>query len=61
MQSESSRHCEISEVSLPSHRNLTASVETLINRIPTKAVLDTAAMVTLIRDDFMTPLYSQDQ
>ena len=49
------------EVSLPSHRNLTASVETLINGIPTKDVFNTAAMVTLIRDDYMTPLYSQDQ
>ena len=49
------------EVSLPSQRNLTASIKTLINGIETKAILDTAAMVTLVRDDYLAPVYSQEQ
>ena len=49
------------EVSLPSQRNLTASITTLINGIQTNAILDTAAMVTLIRDDYLAPLYSPEQ
>ena len=40
-------------MSLPSQRNLTASVQILINGQSTKAVLDTAAMVTLVRDDVL--------
>ena len=49
------------EVSLPSQRNLTASITTLINGIQTNAILDTAAMVTLVRDDYLVPLYSPEQ
>ena len=40
-------------MSLPSQRNLTASVQILIHGQSTKAVLDTAAMVTLVRDDVL--------
>ena len=46
---------------LPSQRNLTASVKTLINGKPTSAVLDTAAMVTLVRDDYLTDFKTQGQ
>ena len=56
-----SRHCEVLEVSLPSQRNLTASVKTLINGKPASAVLDTAAMVTLVRDDYLTDFKTQGQ
>ena len=38
---------------LPSQRNLTASVQILINGQTTKADLDTAVMVTLVRDDVL--------
>ena len=41
------------EVSLPSQRNFTASVIILIDGHSTKAVLDTAAMVTLVRSEFL--------
>ena len=54
VQSDLGCHCEILEVSLPRHSNSTASIKTLINGKPTFAVLDTAAMVTLVRDDFLT-------
>ena len=40
-------------MSLPSQRNLTASVQIMIQGQSTKAVLDTAAMVTLVRDDVL--------
>ena len=33
----------------------------MINGIETNAILDTAAMVTLVRDDYLAPLYSQEQ
>ena len=48
-------------MSLPSQRNLTASVKTLINGKPTSAVLDTTAMVTLVRDDYLTDFKTQGQ
>ena len=40
------------EVSLPSHRDLTVSVQVQLNGYPMDAVVDSAAMVTLIREDF---------
>ena len=58
---ESSRPCEVLEVSLPSQRNLTASINVLINGITTNAVIDTAAMVTLVRDNYLAPLYGSSQ
>ena len=58
---ESSRPCEVLEVSLPSQRNLTASINVLTNGITTNAVIDTAAMVTLVRDDYLAPLYGSSQ
>ena len=48
-------------MSLPSQRNLTASIKTLINGKPTSAVLDTAAIVTLVRDDDLTDFKTQGQ
>ena len=41
------------EVTLPSHRDLTVSVEVSLNGYPMEAVVDSAAMVTLIRNDFL--------
>ena len=40
------------EVTLPSQRDLTVSVQVQLNGYPMKAVVDSAAMVTLIREDF---------
>ena len=40
---------------------MNATISTLINGIPTDAVLDTAAMVTLIRDDYLQPITDPDQ
>ena len=41
------------EVTLPSHRDLTVSVEVSLNGYSMEAVVDSAVMVTLIRDDFL--------
>ena len=40
------------EVTLPSQRDLTVSAEVLLNGHPMDAVVDSTAMVTLIRGDF---------
>ena len=40
---------------------MNATISTLINGIPTDAILDTAAMVTLIRDDYLQPITDPDQ
>ena len=39
-------------MSLPSERNMTITVETLLNGVVTNAVVDTAVMVTLVREDY---------
>ena len=41
------------EVTLPSHRDLTVLVDILIGGHPTDAVVDSAAMVTLVREDLI--------
>ena len=41
------------EVTLPSHRDLTVLVDILIGGHPTYAVLDSATMVTLVREDLI--------
>ena len=48
-------------MSLPSQRNLNATISTLVNGIPTYAILDTAAMITLLRDDYLQPLHDPNQ
>ena len=45
------------EVTLPSERNLTVSVEVLLNGYPVESVVDSAAMVTLIKEDFLKSVF----
>ena len=52
------RKCDILEVSLPSHRNLTASISVLLNGYTTKAIVDSAAMVTLVQDSYFREVCS---
>ena len=40
---------------------MNATISTLINGIPTDAILDTAAMVTLIRDDYLQSITDPHQ
>ena len=45
--SDLGRSCDVMEVTLPSERDLTVSVEVLLNGYPMESVVDSAAMVTL--------------
>ncbi|MCG8044069.1 MAG: hypothetical protein JAY66_00010, partial [Candidatus Thiodiazotropha taylori] len=45
---------------MPSHRNLTATVRVFFNGEPTDAVIDSAAMVTLVRDDFLQSVFEPE-
>ena len=45
------------EVRLPSQRDLTVSVEVLLNGYPMESVVDSAAMVTLIKEDFLKSVF----
>ena len=52
-----SRHHNVLEVNLPSHRNLTATVVTLLNGHTTEAVIDSAAMVTLVQESLFSKTF----
>ena len=43
---------------MPSHRNLTASISVLLNGYTTKAIVDSAAMVTLVQDSYFREVCS---
>ena len=45
------------EVTLPSHRNLTATVVTLLNGHRTEAIIDSSAMVTLVQRDLFSRVF----
>ena len=45
------------EVTLPSERDLTVPVNLLLNGYPMESVIDSAAMVTLIREDFLKSVF----
>ena len=46
---------------MSSHHNLNATISTLVNGIPTDDSLDTAVMVTLIRNDHRQPVHDPNQ
>ena len=51
------RQYDVLEVTLPSHRNLPATVITMLNRHTTEAVIDSAAMVTLVQKDLFSKIF----
>ena len=57
VQSDASRRHDVLEVNLPSHRNLTAKVSTLLNGHTTDAVIDSAAMVTLVQENLFSKIF----
>ena len=50
-------HCDVMEVTLPSERDLTVSVKVLLNGYLTESVVDSVAMVILIREDFFKSVF----
>ena len=54
---EMSRHHNVLEVNLPSHRNLTATVVTLLNGHTTESVIDSATMVTLVQESLFSRIF----
>ena len=55
------RHCDVLEVSLPSHLNLSATFSTFCQWYTNRCHFDTAAMDTLIRDDYHQPIHDPNQ
>ena len=51
------RQYDVMEVTLPSQRNLTAKVLVMLNGYTTSAVIDSAAMVTLIQRDLFSVIF----
>ena len=61
MSVDEGRQYEIFEVSLPSSRNLTISVLAGINGYETEAVIDSAAMITLIQEKYFRSIYTPNE
>ena len=61
MSVDEGRQYEIFEVSLPSSRNLTISVSAGINGYETEAVIDSAAMITLIQEKYFRSIYTPNE
>ena len=43
-------------IALPSERDMALTVNILLNGVHTESVLDTAAMVTLVREDYFNEI-----
>ena len=61
MSIDEGRHYEIFKVSLPISRNLTISVSANINGYETEVVIDSAAMTTLIQEEYFLSICKSNE